>query len=307
MVVGVREAEQIWGDWLAANDAGSVVEAGLCADEMTRALPDSFYAWFEAGLHSKAIQDWPMCATRNERAVALFNNEVAAEFDGSNPAAWNLGIAATATGDWATARRAWTLYGIAGLADESGTIERDFGKTPVRLNPSHSSLSLQRLPQFGDTEVVWCRRLSPAHAVVQSVPRPQSGHRFGDVVLHDGEPTGIRMLGEQDFDVFDELDKLVDSGLPTWQAIVTDATNRDISTLADLAVSHSLGVDNWSGVRVMCADCSRGDSPAGHGHPSASSNQSVLGFAGSETALSACLDEWLKARKIVQVEIKKLW
>lgn len=57
----------------------------------------------------------------------------------------------------------------------------------------------------------------------------------------------------------------------------------------------------------MCADCSRGDSPAGHGHPSASSNQSVLGFAGSETALSACLDEWLKARKIVQVEIKKLW
>jgi len=32
----------------------------------------------------------------------------------------------------------------------------------------------------------------PAHAVIVRVPLPESGHRFRDVLLHDGEPRGTR-------------------------------------------------------------------------------------------------------------------
>ncbi len=210
-------------------------------------------------------------------------------------------------GAWATARRAWTLYGVAGFPDGSGPIERGFGQTPIRLNPGRASLALQQLPEFGDTEIVWCLRLSPAHAVVQSVPRPQSGHRFGDVLLHDGEPVGTRMLDGRAVDVFDELDKLVDSRVPTWQAIVTEATDQDIAALADLALSRNLGIDDWSRVRVICADCSRSDGYAGHSHTSVSSNQAVLGVAGPEAEVNAGLDEWLASRNWVQLEAKRLW
>jgi hypothetical protein len=87
--------------------------------------------------------------------------------DGGSGEAWNLGIAATALGDWATARRAWTAFGVtlpAGPADQP--IDGDFGITPIRLNPD---------PRFAEpeftiggvryrTEVVWataCARRGP--------------------------------------------------------------------------------------------------------------------------------------------------
>lgn len=114
----------------------------------------------------------------------------------ANPAAWNLGIAATALGDWASARRAWTAYGITGIGDGVEEIDVDFGMAPIRLNPDRASLALEVQPAYGNTEVVWCWRRSPAHAVIASVPLPESGHRFRDVLLHDGEPKGTRPSAE---------------------------------------------------------------------------------------------------------------
>lgn len=302
-----RSSQEIWADWLSANESGDVERAGVCAEEMTRVLPDSYFAWFEAGLHSKAVQDWAVCAARNERAAALFTSEVAAEFGGANPAAWNLGIAATALADWATARRAWAMYGIGGMAEDTGPIRGDYGQAPIRLNPDRPSLSVQRLPQFGGTEIVWCWRQSPAHAVIQNVPLPESGHRFHDVVLHDGEPKGTRMLGDREVSVFDELAKLSDSGVPTWQAIVTGATSQDISALADLAFDRDLGVDDWSGIQVMCADCSHGNADTRHGHQPTTSGQSMLGLAGSEPELNFCLNEWLPSRPLIHIDLEVLW
>jgi hypothetical protein len=291
-----RTPKQVWAEWIAANDEGDHDRAGLLAAEMTRVAPDSFFAWFEAGLHAKARRDWRQSADWNGRAMALFGGDQASEFDGANPAAWNLGIAATAVGDWATARRAWTAYGIDGVADGSGPIELDYGQVPIRLNPDRPSLSLQVVPEFGTTEVVWCSRSSPAHAVITSVPLPESGHRFGDVLLHDGEPKGGRRLGDRDVSVFDELEKLHDSGLPTWQAQVEGATGEDAEALGDVAGQRGLGIDDWSGLNVMCADCSHGIPAPEHAHLPASGGASTLGLAGQEQDLRATLDEWLSSR-----------
>ena len=167
-----RSPKEIWADWMDANEAGDVARAGRCAVELTEAAPASFHSWFEAGLHAKARRDWDRCLAWNSQALELFGEAEGAEFGGASPAAWNLGIAATALGDWATARRAWDAYGIGGLADGTGPIDDNFGMAPIRLNPDRPSLALEVPPAFGDTEVVWCWRRSPAHAVVASVPLP---------------------------------------------------------------------------------------------------------------------------------------
>jgi len=302
-----RSPEQIWADWMAANTAEDLERAGACADEMTRAVPESFHAWYEAALHAKAVRDWTLCAARNKRALSLFTPVAAADFGGANPAAWNLGIAATALGDWTTARQAWSVYGFAELDQDSGPIDVNYGRAPIRLNPDRPSLALQQLPHFGDTEVVWCWRRSPAHAVIASVPLPESGHRFGDVILHDGQPKGTRRLGDREVSVLDELAKLQDSRAPTWQAVVTGATPGDFDVLGDLGGSRGLGVDDWSGIDVMCADCSHGSPDAGHRHQPAATNQMIIGLAGHEPGLRACLDEWLRTTPRIQLELRIVW
>jgi len=84
-----RTPKQVWAEWMAANDEGDLDRADLLAAEMTRVAPDSFFAWFEAGLHAKARRNWHQSADWSARAMALFGDDKAKEFDGANPAAWN--------------------------------------------------------------------------------------------------------------------------------------------------------------------------------------------------------------------------
>lgn len=85
----------------------------------------------------------------------------AVELDSSDEAAWwNLGIAATALGEWREARTAWRACGIE-IPEGDGPPDLDFGLVPVRLDPA------------GCGEVVWCRRIDPARAVIRNVPLPE--------------------------------------------------------------------------------------------------------------------------------------
>jgi len=138
---------------MEANAAGDARRASECAEAMTEAAPEVFDAWFEAGLHAKARRDWTRCRAWNARAMELFGEAQQQEFDGDNPAAWNLGIAATALGDWASARRAWAAYGITGIGDGAGEIQGNFGMTPIRLNPDRASLPLEVQPEYAGRNV----------------------------------------------------------------------------------------------------------------------------------------------------------
>jgi hypothetical protein len=151
-----RGPQDVWSDWTAADDAGETDRAMLLAAEMLRLAPTSFHAWFHAGLLSKALGKWAESLERNARAVELFTPVEAEDFEGVNPAAWNLGIASTALGDWATARRAWAAYGIGGMGTGYDPIDSNFGLAPIRLNPDQPSLPHQVLPSAGATEVSRC-------------------------------------------------------------------------------------------------------------------------------------------------------
>jgi hypothetical protein len=110
----------------------------------------------------------------------------------------------------------------------------DLGPAPVRLDPD------------GRAEVVWGRRIDPARVVVMNVPTPGSGHRWGDVVLHDGAPNGGRRARGRVYGVFDELERWQPSAVPTLEVQVTLTDETDAQALADLFDQAGYAAQDWT-------------------------------------------------------------
>ena len=121
----------------------------------------------------------------------------------------------------------------------------------VRLNPSHSG------------EVVWGERIDPARLVVLNVPLPESEHRLQDIVLNDGAESGTRELNNTKAPVFHELAIWQRSKYSMFRVNIRteDASAQDI--LMEFCRSRKLGLDDWSSIRILCAECSRGN-PGSH-------------------------------------------
>jgi len=179
-------------------------------------------------------------------------NQHALELDPSDEAAWwNLGIAATALRNWTEARRAWKGCGIE-LEDRTGEVRMPAVTACVRLDPSSSG------------EVVWGQRLDPARMVILSVPLPESGHRFNDIVLNDGAANGTRVDSKgEEVPVFDELSLWKPSQYSTFRVKLEMPDDSAQENLVELCVENELGVEDWTTIRMLCAECSRG-SPKPH-------------------------------------------
>ena len=122
-----------------------------------------------------------------------------------------------------------------------------------------------RIEPAGNAEVVWCERIDPCRARVMSIPLPTSGHRFGDVILHDGEPRGTRMLGEREVSVFDELTVLSASTIGTWVLEVDVASPAALAQL--LAPLEGVEHEDWTeNMQMLCAACSLGTPHDRHDH-----------------------------------------
>lgn len=172
-------------------------------------------------------------------------NQRALELDPSDEAAWwNLGIASTALKNWSEARRAWSVCGI-DLEDRADEVRMP---PCVRLNPKDGG------------EVVWGQRLDPARIAILSVPLPQSGHRFNDIVLNDGASNGTRIDGEgREVPVFDELTIWSVSHYSTFQVKMSVPGEDAQEQLVALCEAHQLGVEDWSTIRFICSQCSSGN------------------------------------------------
>jgi len=239
-----------------------------CYEEFLAAFPDtpiSAELWFDAALANKFLRNWPK-AYELGRQAALRAGEPA-----GNPAWWNLGIAATMVGDWGTAREAWSNYGVR-LSPGEGEIEDGFGSALVRLDPG------------GDAEVVWVRRICPTRARVLSVP--YGTRRFGEIVVHDGAPTGERRVEDHAFPVFDELALWQASPAATWRAQVTAPEPRDMAALADAFDERGLAMEPVDSLTFHCTCCSHGSiAVPGAGAGAAAS------LAGARDVLLAAPDE----------------
>lgn len=285
-----RRTDLAYGD--GTDPHARAEEADRIAVEALRRDPGDSAMWFDRGLLAKWRRDWD--AAQDHSAAAL-DLTPAGKREGQ-PAAWNLGIAATARRDWSTARAAWAAFGIDLPGEPDEPIEADLGPAPVRLNPAPRFVGQRQLEIDGrtwDTEVVWGARLDPTRIRLVSVPLPESGHRCGDVVLHDGDPRGTREMNGDEYPVFDEIQLWERSPHPTL-SIRVQAADGDVQALLDELDAAGLTAEDWTRqVRVLCRACSEG-SPGPHSHPPAepAGGERRIGVSGEPAQVEALVDSW---------------
>ena len=243
--------------------------------------PSRAGCWHDLGIATKHLRLWDECRAVNRRALELDTAD--------EGAAWNLGIAATALSDWVSAREGWRAAGLE-IPDGEGAIEMDLGPVPIRV------------ANETNPEVVWCRRIDPARAIILNVPTAACGRRHRDLVLHDGSSNGERLLDGQPVPVFDELTVLAPSGFSTYEASNEVTLSEDVSALQSL-VDRAGGVaEDWTtSVRNLCRACSEGNPDAGvHAHPFDERSKAIrtigLAMEQDEFEVQSLLSRWLAGR-----------
>lgn len=235
------EARELIKRARAAWDAEEWLSAAELYEQVLAHFPDleaSAVWWYDAALAHKFLRNWAKAYELGREAAARSPRGK------GDPAYWNLGIAATIQRDWATARDAWTGFGIP-VRDGEGPIEDGFGHACVRLDTG------------GEREVVWIERLCPTRGRVVSVP-VTGGRRYGEIVVHDGEPKGERVVEGSAYSVFDELLLFEASELPTLEVTVAADEAADLRALLELFSDHGYGAEPASSVRMLCSCCSEG-------------------------------------------------
>lgn len=258
-------------------DDGELEKAKDAFQKAVEADPKSSTSWYNLGLVHKFTQNWVESLSCNQRA---------AEIDSKNQAAWwNMGIAATALGQWTEARRAWTGFGLKIPAGE-GEIIVDYGSTPIRLTGNSTG------------EVVWCDRIDPARAVIRNVPLADSGHRYKDVLLHDGAPNGYRTSFGRDVPVFDALQLLKASAYATYELSLQISAQADIDSLVAMGAELDIWIEDRRNLRYLCHECSLGNPGEYVIDPVTSTDEPVVMGVASKTedAVHQLITHWLDAR-----------
>jgi tetratricopeptide (TPR) repeat protein len=260
-------------------DTGDFDGAIETFERLGRTVADNPGVWWNLGMAYKLKRSWADSQRCIRRYIVLQPQ--------SREGYFNLGVAATALRDWRDARFAWRSLGL-DIDDKDGPPEMELGLAPVRLNAT---------PEGGG-EVVWGRRLDPCRARLASVPTPDSGHRFGDIVLHDVVPRGQREANGYSYSVFDEIARIEPSDLPTQTASVIAPTESDVDALVELCQENHLGAEDWtSSIQFVCASCSlasthRHERP--DGPPEWEPNRHIA-LAGPTQHLTTVLDEWARS------------
>lgn len=223
----------------AAFDRGALREASTHFAALLRSEPDSVAYHYMQGLVHKYLRDWPTSLRHNLRALELQ--------DGPDESSqWNAGIAATAVGDWTEARRQWRACSI-DLPEGDGPIETDLGVVSIRLNP------------WSKGETVFARRIDVVRARLLNVPLQESGHRFGDIVLHDGASTGEREMDGGRVPVFNALARLMPSDFQTFVTFVSCDNPDDLEDLLESTAPGIGYTEDWTRSIVhFCLRCSYG-------------------------------------------------
>lgn len=261
----------------AASDTADLPKAVTLFSELIATVPDNASYHYMRGLAHKYLRNWAESLADNQRSIELHD-----ELDEAS--VWNAAIAATALQRWDEARRLWSLVGMD--MHDGGRVDRRLGIAVVRLNPWHSG------------ETLWATRLDPVRARIDNVPYAESGHRYGDIVLHDGASTGSRddEQGRQ-VHVFNELQLLERSELRTFVAFVSAPTQADRNALDEFDDALEL-IEDWTeSVRHLCLRCSYG---AVHNHERRAEGEwnpdRNLGIAARDRAdVASALDAWARA------------
>lgn len=258
-------------------DDGQLTTASQLFAKLVQYCPDRPYYHYMQGLVAKNRGDWQLCLNANLKAIELWQAQGQTDLDAER---WNAGIGATALHDWATARQLWADCGI-DVGQGNGEIIGNFGQAVVRLNA------------WDNGECVYGTRIDPVRMQIDNVPFPQSSYQFGDIVLHDGSPTGTRQNGQ--VSVFNAFGLWQRSPYLTF-TVFLECDDDELDELLSMGRERDIWGENWSKtVQFICLKCSYGD--VNHSHQVAEKEQGV-GFATkSRDELDKLLQDWQQQGK----------
>jgi hypothetical protein len=213
----------------AAFAQGDLLAAARDFDAFAALVPADAHCARMQGAVRKYLREWGGALERSLHALALR----AAAGEDDPEARWNAGIAATALGDWAEARRQWTACGIA-LPAGQGPVDARFGVAALRLEP------------WGHPATVFARRIDPVRAQLIGVPPPECGYRYGDIVLHDCVPLGERRFLQSRVPLYAALQRLIVSEYPGFAASVTCPAQDDLDALLAMRVPGIAYAEDWA-------------------------------------------------------------
>jgi hypothetical protein len=168
----------------------------------------------------------------------------------------------------------------------------------VRLNARPRFVGEHRAEAAGQVEVVWGRRLCPARIRILNVPTPDTGHRCGDIVLHDGDPVGRRRAGDREYAVFNEIALWQRSPLPTLTATLVAPGPDALDELDGLFDRHGFTAEDWTAtLHMLCRACSEGSpDESAHHHPlDVPEAAHTVGISATPEAAAHLLEAWAAA------------
>jgi tetratricopeptide (TPR) repeat protein len=155
---------------LLDREAGRLDEALICFSQASQEDPTDSASFANAGLIYKAKSDWRdmlhCFQEASKRAIGIDEWKQKSIW-------WNLGIAATAMRDWATARTAWKALGF---PIEPGSA------------PPHMSLGRALLVAPYAAGRFEAERIDPCRSRIKTVAPPPAAVAFHDIVVQDAEP-----------------------------------------------------------------------------------------------------------------------
>jgi tetratricopeptide (TPR) repeat protein len=138
---------------------------------------------------------------------------------------WSLAIAATALKKDRVARSIWAKFGMQDMP--------------------HTGEGLQ-LAYRGTFEILWMRAQDPAKAHILSIPHPDSGFRFRDIVLYERKPVGHHVVGNERIPVYAELGVFKRSPYQTFSCLLHAPTPEQLKKLEEMCFGARLGFEIWS-------------------------------------------------------------
>lgn len=209
---------------ISYQESGDTYNAVKLLKYIIRQEPEWSEPYFRLGEIYKNRKEWKPVLHYHKKTIAL---------DTSNKEAWwNVGIAATALKKWRIAKHVWNKFGV-----------QTKRNAPV-------SVRLQYNNRF---EILWVTPIDPVRGIVNSIPFPKSGNRFGDILLLDRTPSGHHVLKNKKVPVFDCLGLFKRSVYRTYSCWVSTVDGEKLSQLDSLCTTAGLGFENWSNAHRMYA------------------------------------------------------
>ncbi len=180
---------------------------------------------------------------RREWKPTLYYTKKALALDTTQPDGWwDLGMAAMALKKWRIARNVWNKFGI-------------------NLKTYMPKTVCLRLQYQGRYEIIWGQALGPVRAEIRSIPHPDSGYAFRDIVLYDKEVSGYNIVANKRVPIHDEYGLFKRNYFHTYSCLIDTNTEEDVQLLEQLCKDAGLGFEVWSNASRMMILQKKGEVP----------------------------------------------